>query len=89
MPNTEAKKTDSKHVSFLNYLPKNAVIWANDITFSKGFWMIILQRAEQHYKELESGETSHQKPEELFTSGSNFCEQLKLYHYRTRTFQLF
>ena len=76
VPNTEAKKTDSKHVSFLNYLPKNAVIWANDIEFSKGILDDYFKRAEQHYKELESGETSHQKPEELFTSGSNFCKQL-------------
>ena len=36
IPNTEAKKTLSRHVSFVNYLPKNAVIWAKDITYSKG-----------------------------------------------------
>jgi len=79
VPNTEAKKTDSKHVSFLNYLPKNAVIWAKDIAYSKGILDDYFAKAQQHYKDLEIGETTHQKPEELFTSGINFCEQLSHY----------
>jgi len=79
VPNTEAKKTNSKHVSFLNYLPKNAVIWANDITHNKGDLDDYFAKAKQHYKELEMGKISHQHPEKLFTSGSDFCEQLKGY----------
>ena len=79
VPNTEAKKTNSKHVSFMNYLPKNAVIWANDIAYSKGVLDEYFSKAKQHYKELEISETTHQQPEELFTSGKKFCEQLKGY----------
>ena len=79
VPNTEAKKTESKHVSFLNYLPKNAVIWAKDIAYSNGVLDDYFAKAQQHYKDLETGETTHQKPEELFTSGINFCEQLADY----------
>ena len=79
VPNTEAKKTDCKHVSFLNYLPKNAVIWANDITYSKGVLDDYFAKAKQYYNELGMGKTSHQHPEGIFTSGSDFCEQLKGY----------
>ena len=77
VPNTEAKKTNSKHVSFLNYLPKNAVIWTNDITQNKRVLDDYFAKAKQHYKELEMGKISNQHPEKLFTSGSDFCEQLK------------
>ncbi len=79
VPNTEAKKTDSKHVSFLNYLPKNAVIWTKDIAYSKGVLNDYFLKAEQHYNNLQESETTHQKPDELFTSGDNFCEQLQNY----------
>ena len=76
VPNTEAKKTLSKHVSFVDYLPKNAVIWAKDITYSKGILNDYFKKATQHYEELAKKETNHQKPEELFTSGDEFVNQL-------------
>ncbi len=79
VPNTEAKKTDSKHVSFLNYLPNNAVIWTKDITYSQGILADYFEKANAHFQELEESGIAHQEPEDLFTSGQHFCKQLEEY----------
>ncbi|MEE2700190.1 MAG: transcription-repair coupling factor [Bacteroidota bacterium] len=79
VPNTEAKKTDSKHVSFLNYLPNNAVIWAKDVAYSQGVLSDYFAKANIHFKSLEENGTTHQIPEDLFTSGKHFCTQLDEY----------
>jgi transcription-repair coupling factor (superfamily II helicase) len=36
IPNTEAKKTNSKKTSFINYLPSNSQLWIKDIAFISG-----------------------------------------------------
>ncbi len=79
VPNTEAKKTDSKHVSFLNYLPNNAIIWTKDIAYSQGILADYFEKANAHFQELEESGTAHQEPEDLFTSGKHFCKQLEDY----------
>lgn len=79
VPNTEAKKTDSKHVSFLNYLPNNAIIWTKDIAYSQGILADYFEKANAHFQELEERGIAHQEPEDLFTSGQHFCKQLEDY----------
>ena len=79
VPNTEAKKTDSKHVSFLNYLPNNAIIWTKDIAYSQGILADYFEKANAHFQELEERGIAHQEAEDLFTSGQHFCKQLEDY----------
>tara|TARA_E500000331_G_scaffold356640_1_gene415630 strand:+ start:1015 stop:4380 length:3366 start_codon:yes stop_codon:yes gene_type:complete len=79
VPNIEAKKTDSKHVSFLYYLPNNAIIWTKDIAYSQGILADYFEKANAHFQELEESGTAHQEPEDLFTSGQHFCKQLEDY----------
>ena len=79
VPNTEAKKTDSKHVSFLNYLPNNAIIWTKDIAYSQGILADYFEKANAHFQELEESGIDHQEPEDLFTSGEHFGTQLEEY----------
>jgi transcription-repair coupling factor (superfamily II helicase) len=49
IPNTEAKKSIESQVSFLEYLPKNSVIWTKDIKYSKGVLDDYFDRANEQY----------------------------------------
>ena len=60
IPNTEAKKSIESQVSLLEYLPKNTVIWTQDIKYSKGilddyFEKLVkdIMRMDTHLKFLE------------------------------------
>ncbi|MDC0204157.1 transcription-repair coupling factor, partial [Flavobacteriales bacterium] len=80
VPNTEAKKSTKSQVSLLEYLPKNSVIWARDIHYTKGVLSDYFKRAQESYKKISENGTKHLSPEHLFTNGSNFCSDLINYH---------
>ena len=79
VPNTEAKKVVGKFVSFLEYLPKNSVIWTKNINYSKGILDTYFIKAKEHYKNLNNALSTFQDLEELFTSGEKFCCELLNY----------
>lgn len=75
IPNVQKKLLQESRESFLNFIPENTTIWAKnlDIAFSKideGF-----KKAEYAFEKLE-GELKHLKPEELYSSKSEFEQEL-------------
>ncbi len=76
IPNTEAKKSIESQVSFLEYLPKNTVIWAQDIKYSNGILDDYFDRATEQYKKTCESAIKHLGPEYLFTTGTEFINEL-------------
>ena len=79
IPNTEAKKSSNTQVSLLEYLPKNSVIWAKDIKYTKGILADYFSRSEEQYAKVIENATQHLSPEHLFTNAENFISELGKY----------
>ncbi|MEC9209067.1 MAG: transcription-repair coupling factor [Bacteroidota bacterium] len=77
IPNTEAKKSIKSQVSLLEYLPKNSVIWAKDITYTKGILDDYFERAKEEHKKLKESAIQHLSPEHLFTNAREFSHELE------------
>jgi len=77
IPNTEAKKSIESQVSFLEYLPKNSVIWTKDIKYSKGILDDYFDRATEQYNKVSDSAIQHLSPEYLFTNAYHFSKELK------------
>ena len=77
MPNTEAKKSLKSQVSLLEYLPKNSVIWAKDITYTKAVLDNYFQKAKKEHKKMEESAIQHLSPENLLTNARAFTNELK------------
>ena len=72
IPNTENKKNDSTKVSFLNYLPSNTIIWIKDVAYTKELLDDYLNKSKEQFKNNKI----KQDPEELFTNGEYFVNEL-------------
>ena len=77
IPNTEAKKSTESQVSLLEYLPKNTIIWAKDIKYTKGILDNYFNKAEKQYKNVTHNNIQYLSPEYLFTNGNMFIHELK------------
>jgi len=77
IPNIQAKRNINSQVSFLEYLPKNSVVWIKDIKYTEDVINENLNKASIQYKNLLDNHVKHLKPEHLFTSGYNFLEELE------------
>ncbi len=77
IPNTEAKKSLEDQVSVLEYLPKNSIIWAKDIAYTKGILDDYFKRANVEHKRIEESTIQHLSPENLFTNGYEFTSELE------------
>ena len=76
VPNTEAKKNIHSQVSLLEYLPKNSVIWAKDIHYTKGVLSDYFNRAQENYQKVSEIGAKKLTPKHLFTNGIDFCKEL-------------
>jgi len=77
IPNTEAKKSIESQVSILEYLPKNTIIWAKDIKYSKGILNDYFNRASKEYENVTKNTIQHLSPKYLFTNGADFTNDLQ------------
>ena len=77
IPNTEAKKSVEYQVSFLEYLPKNSVIWTKDIAYTNGILDDYFSRAKDEHKKIGEGAIQHLSPKHLFTNAYEFTSELK------------
>ena len=77
IPNTEAKKSTTSQVSLLEYLPKNTIIWAKDIKYTKGILDDYFNRASEQYKNVKRNNIQNISPEHLFTNGKIFTSKLE------------
>lgn len=79
VPNTEAKYTRSEHVSFLDYLPKNSVLWIKDIGYTQGILSEYFIKADDYVRAEKKDGKKIREPEEIFSSGKEFCKELDKY----------
>ena len=77
IPNTEAKKSIESQVSILEYLPKNTIIWATDIKYSKGILDDYFNKAREQYKDTRESTIKYLSPEHLFTNGTIFTNEIQ------------
>ena len=77
IPNTEAKKSNSSHVSIVNYLPINTVIWAEDINYTQGKLNDYYNKAINQYRNLTNNKTEYLDPVYLFTNGTDFTKEIQ------------
>ena len=77
IPNTEAKKSNSSHVSIVNYLPKNTVIWAEDIKYTQGKLNDYYNKAINQYRHSTNDKTEDLNPVYLFTNGTDFTKEIQ------------
>ena len=77
IPNTEAKKNLGYQVSLLEYLPKNSIIWAKDIIYTKGVLDDYFKKAKLEYKKTEESTIQYLSPEYLFTNSNEFISELE------------
>ena len=76
IPNTEAKKSVESHVSLLEYLPKNSVIWATDINYTKGVIDNYYNKATDQYNNIIKNEIKYLEPDHLFTDAQRFRKDI-------------
>ena len=77
LPNTEAKKSIESQVSFLEYLPKNTIIWTKDINYIIGVLDDYFDRATDEYKKFSESAIQHLEPAHLFTNSTEFTTKLQ------------
>lgn len=77
VPNTEAKKSTSKKVSLLEYLPRSSIIWTKDVKHIIKILNSYFKKASENFKVLRT--TKSDNPNQLFTNGKNFYKELKKY----------
>ena len=77
IPNTEAKKTNSKKTSFINYLPSNSQLWIKDIAFISGKIDDVFRKSQNESQ--RNNENIKLDFNDLFFCGSDFVNEIKNY----------
>ena len=78
IPNTDAKKTSEKQVSFLEYLPKSTTIWLEDSQYVLGIIKQNFEKAQEEIKKSSYKSAIYQiSPHDIFSNGDEFTNQLE------------
>jgi len=72
VPNIQTQVSTEKRASFIEFLPKDTVIWAKDVLFTKGILDKEYQKALDIYNELADTPGKASPPSELFFEKSVF-----------------
>jgi transcription-repair coupling factor (superfamily II helicase) len=75
IPNVEHKKLEEKRQGFLQYIPKNTVIFSENLEFLYGKLDSLFEKAQKAYEKL-TGEIKQLEPEEIFCTTDLFKKQL-------------
>ncbi|MCY7359321.1 MAG: DEAD/DEAH box helicase, partial [Rudanella sp.] len=80
IPNIQTKLVEETRESFLDYLPKNMIVWAKDVEFTLEIVDNCFEKAEQRFASVVAGSGGVQvisDPGELFETRRTFLNQLK------------
>ncbi len=77
VPNIQRQDSTEKRASFIEFLPKDTVLWVKDILFTKGILEKEYEKALAIYKELDNTPGKASPPSELFFEKSIFDLQLE------------
>lgn len=75
VPNVQDRLITEMRESFLDFLPKDAIIWINNVQFTADRITQEFNKAEESFKNLE-GEVSHIQPSELFIKAEDFLNSI-------------
>lgn len=75
VPNVQDRLITEMRESFLDFLPKDAIIWINNVQFTADRITQEFNKAEESFKNLE-GEVSHIQPSELFIKAEGFLNSI-------------
>ncbi len=76
VPNVQIQFLDESQESILEYIPKNTIIWANDIGMVQSKLNDFYEKAETAFEDLKHRPLKHLTPQQIFINGSQFIEQL-------------
>lgn len=76
VPNIQSQISTEKRASFIEFLPKDTVLWIKDVLFTKGILEKEYQKALDIYNELPDTPGKASAPSELFFEKSIFDVQL-------------
>lgn len=77
VPNIQSQVSTEKRASFIEFLPKDTVVWAKDILFTKGVLETEYQKALDIFNELPDTPGKASPPSELFFEKSVFDLQME------------
>lgn len=75
VPNVQDRLITEMRESFLDFLPKDSIIWINNVQFVADKVTSEFNKAEESFQNLE-GEISHLKPSELFINAEGFLNSI-------------
>lgn len=76
IPNVQTTLIKETRETFLEFLPKDALVWVKNATLTAARINKDFERAIEAYQEAESSPLKHLKPEELFSTEESFFDQL-------------
>lgn len=75
VPNVQDRLITEMRESFLDFLPKDSIIWINNVQFVADRVTSEFNKAKESFQNLE-GEISHLKPSELFINAEGFLNSI-------------
>ncbi len=76
IPNVQTTLIKETRETFLEFLPKNSLVWIKNVTLTLERINKDFERALEAYKEAENSPLKHLKPIDLFSSKENFIDEL-------------
>ncbi|MCO6499484.1 MAG: transcription-repair coupling factor [Vicingus serpentipes] len=78
LPNVQTILLKEGRVSFLEFLPKNSLVWLKDLQLATEQIQHDFEKATTAYTDKESSPLKHLQPTELFTNKEEFTQQINL-----------
>jgi transcription-repair coupling factor (superfamily II helicase) len=76
IPNVQTTLIKETRETFLEFLPKNTLVWAKNIELTSQRINKDFERALEAYQEAENSPLKHLKPEDLFSTKEKFLEEI-------------
>lgn len=83
VPNVQERSNTIERQTFLEYLPKNTIIWLENLSMTLDLIRDEREKAQETFDKLQSidgKETEEQHPEKIFTNAEAFYAQLQPFH---------
>ncbi len=77
IPNVQTTLISETRESFIDFLPKNCIVWDKNIELTSERINKDFERALEAYQEVEDSPLKHLKPEDLFATKEGFLERIE------------
>ena len=76
IPNVQTTLLKESRESFLEFLPKNTMVWVKDIQLTANQIQQDFEKAQTAYEEVENSPLNHLLPEEVFSDKTQFLSEM-------------